>query len=157
MTDLSFISQKRKLNLQKFNILLFTILFLLFHDFPLGNGAFGTVETDANFYESLAAGLIRNHVTFLVNLPQGFFGTFIYFQLEYINRVWHVHYSICATYGTFHLCMDIDVEETEHKVEDGLKMLFRVVFQVVWNGSLISTHMFQSILYVIAINSFAET
>lgn len=58
MTDLSFISQKkRKLNLQKFNILLFTILFLLFHDFPLGNGAFGTVETDANFYESLTAGL----------------------------------------------------------------------------------------------------
>ena len=56
MTELSFISQKRKLNLQKFNILLFTILFLLFHDFPLGNGAFGTVETDANFYESLAAG-----------------------------------------------------------------------------------------------------
>ena len=51
-------------------------------------------------------------------------------SFEDVYRIWHVHYSISPADGALHFRTDIDVEETEHQIEDSLIMLLAVILQI---------------------------
>ena len=78
-------------------------------------------------------------------------------QFENIYRIRHVHHGISPADGTLHLCADIDIEEAEHQIEDGLIMLLAMILQIVWNCSQIGAHVFQSSLNIVSINRLAES
>ena len=132
------------------------ILCLFFLDFPISDSSLGTVEADTDFNQSLTFGMIRQHVAFFVYLSQSFFCTLIYLQFEDVYRIWHVHYSISPANGALHFRTDIDVEETEHQIEDSLIMLLAVILQIVWYRSHIGAHVFQCRLDIIPVNRLAE-
>ena len=100
--------------------------------------------------------MIWEHVALLIYLGQCLLGTLVYLQFEDVYRIWHVHYSISPADGALHFRTDIDVEETEHQIEDSLIMLLAVILQIVWYRSHIGAHVFQCCLDIIAVNRLAE-
>ena len=100
----------------------FSFSFLFFLNLPFADGSLGAVKTDTYFYQSFALSMIWQHIAFFVYLCQSLLGTLIYLQFEDVYRIWHVHYGISPADGALYLCADIDVEEAEHQIEDGLIM-----------------------------------
>ena len=100
--------------------------------------------------------MIRQHVALFIYLSQSLVGTLINLQFEDIYRIRHVHHGISPADGTLHLCADIDVEETEHQIEDSLIMLLAVILQIIWYRSHIGAHVLQSSLNIVSINRLAE-
>lgn len=129
----------------------------LLADFPIRNRPGLAVETYAYLNKMSAGGLIWYHIATLINLTQSLIGTFVYLQFEDIHRVRHIHHGICPTDSTLHLCLDIYVQETEHKIEYGLEMLLRMVLKVVGDGCHIDAHTLQCLIYITAEHSLAET
>ena len=103
-----------------FLILSFSSLFLL--NLPFADGSLGAVKADTHFYQSLTLRMIWQHVALFIYLSQSLIGTLINLQFEDIYRIWHVHHGISSADGTLHLCPDINIQETEHQIEDGLIM-----------------------------------
>ena len=95
---------------------------LFFLDFPFADGSLGAVKADAHFYKSLALRMIWQHIALFIYLSQSLIGTLINLQFEDVYRIGHVHHGISPADGALHLCADIDIEETEHQIEDGLIM-----------------------------------
>ena len=95
---------------------------LFFLNLPFADGSLGAVKADTHFYQSLTFRMIRQHVALFIYLNQSLIGTLINLQFEDIYRIRHVHHSISSADGALHLCPDINIQETEHQIEDGLIM-----------------------------------
>ena len=100
--------------------------------------------------------MIWEHVALLIYLRQCLLGTLVYLQLEDVDGVGHVHHGISPAYRTLHLRLNINIQETEHQIENGLIMLLTMILQIVWNRCQIGTHVLQCCLDIIAVNRLAE-
>ena len=100
----------------------FSFSFLFFLNLPFADGSLGAVKADTHFYQSLTFRMIRQHVALFIYLSQSLIGTLINLQFENIYRIRHVHHGISPADGALHFRTDIDIEEAEHQIEDGLIM-----------------------------------
>ena len=57
-------------------------------------------EVHPYFHQLFIIQLIRNQITFAINLLQGFFSCAIQFELKYINSILRLHHSISTTMRT---------------------------------------------------------
>ena len=104
------------------------------HGLPPADSACGGVEVDPNLHELPPVGGVRHQVSLAVDLLQRVFRRAVHLQLEYVDVCPGLQDDVSPADCAPHLALDVQPHHGEQKVEDGVVMLLRLVFQVIRDG-----------------------